>query len=431
MLPCLSDRSNQGPRVGQSAAAGQDNRRFNMRDYPDVKRLSLVLAGLAGVACLCAVAAGDDWPIYRGAAHDGISAEKGWFAPGAQLKVLWSADIGRSCSAMAVVGDRVYTMGNKADNDIVYCFEAASGKELWKYSYPEKLDSEDYEGGPNATPTVDGKCVYTVSKTGKVFCLDAEKGTKVWEIQLASKKPTWGYAGSVLPLGDKLIVNAGDHGTCLDKATGKVVWDSGAGPGGYSTPVPYERGGKTLIALFSAKNVLAVNAADGKVVWSLPWQTSYDVNAADPVILDGGAKAFISSGYGHGCAMLDVSGEKPTELWSNKTMRNKHTNSVVYQGAIYGFDEKKILVCLDAATGQTKWTKDGFGLGSLMVADGKLIILSDKGELVIAEASGEGFKQLAAGQVLRGPCWTVPVLANGRICARSKTGTLSCSTFGK
>ena len=400
-----------------------------MCDYPGVKRLSLVLAGLvAAVACLCAVAVGDDWPIYRGAAHNGISAETGWFAAGAQLKVLWSADIGPSCSAMAVVGDRVYTMGNKADNDIVYCLNAASGKEIWKFSYPEKLDPQNYEGGPNATPTVDGKCVYTVSKTGKLFCLDAEKGTKIWEVRLASKKPTWGYAGSVLPLGDKLIVNAGDHGMALEKATGKVLWDSGTGPGGYSTPVPYERNGAMLVALFSAKKALAVNAADGKVLWQHPWQTSYDVNAADPVILDGGAKVFISSGYDHGCAMLDVSGAEPKELWSNKGMRNKHTNSVLFQGAIYGFDETT-LTCLDAATGQAKWTKADFGEGSLMLADGKLIILSEKGGIVIAEASPEGFKELATGQVLRGPCWTVPVLANGRIYARSKTGTLSCSTF--
>jgi outer membrane protein assembly factor BamB len=403
-----------------------------MRDYPAAKRLSLVLAGLAvTIAGLSAVAVGDDWPIYRGPAHNGISAETGWFAAGAQLKVLWSADTGPSCSAVTVVGDRAYAMGNKGDNDIVYCFDAATGKEVWKFSYPEMLTAKQYEGGPNATPTVDGGKVYTFSKSGKAFCLDAEKGTKIWEVQLAGKKPTWGFAGSVLPLGDKLIINAGDHGTCLEKATGKVVWDSGAGPGGYSTPVPYEKDGKTLVALFSAKNVLAVNAADGKVVWQYPWQTSYDVNAADPAILDGGAKMFVSSGYGHGSAMLDISGAAPKELWSNKDMKNKHTNSVVYQGAIYGFDEKKTLVCLDAATGQAKWTKDGLGLGSLMVADGKLIILSEDGEIVIAEASGEGFKQLAAGQALRGPCWTVPVLANGRIYARNKTGTLSCATFGK
>ncbi len=395
-----------------------------MSDYATLKRWALVLVCLAAADTVAA----DDWPIYRGPAHNGISAETGWFMPAAGLKVLWSANIGKSCSSITVVGNRAYTMGNKAGNDIVYCFDAASGKEIWKYSYPAKLEPKMYEGGPNATPTVDGKCVYTVSKRGKVLCLSAEAGEKLWEVQLAAKMPTWGFAGSALPVGDTLIINAGGAGTALDKATGKVVWDSGTGPGGYSTPVPVERDGKTAVVLFSAKSVVAVNADDGKKLWQHEWKTSYDVNAADPVMVDGGKKVFVSSGYNHGCAMFDVSGAEPKLLWANKSMRNKHTNSVVYKGAIYGFDETT-LTCLDAADGQVKWTHKNLGRGSLMLADGKLIILSDKGTIVIADATAEGFKQLAAGQVLRGPCWTVPALANGKIYARTKTGMLSCSTF--
>lgn len=389
------------------------------------KQWALVLVCLVATV---GTAAADDWPIYRGPAHNGISAETGWFTPGASPRVLWSADIGKSCSSIVVVGNRAYSMGNKADEDIVYCFDVTNGKELWKYSYPAKLEPKMYEGGPNATPTVDGKCVYTFSKRGKVLCLNAETGQKIWETQIEAKMPTWGFAGSVLPVGDKLIINAGEAGTALAKATGKIVWDSGTATGGYSTPVPIEAGGKKGVVLFSATSVVAVSDDDGKKLWQYEWKTSYDVNAADPVLVDGGRKVFISSGYNHGCAMLDVSTGQPKLLWTNKDMRNKHTNSVLYKGAIYGFDETT-LACLDAADGKVKWTHKGLGRGSLMLADEKLIILSDKGELVIAEASADGFKQLAAGQVLRGPCWTVPVLANGKIYARTKTGMLSCSTF--
>ncbi len=396
-----------------------------MSDRVSLKRWVLVLVCLG--AAVGTVAA-DDWPIYRGPAHNGISAETGWFTPGASVKVLWTANIGKSCSSITVVGNRAYSMGNKAAKDIVYCFDAASGKELWKYSYAAKLEPKMYEGGPNATPTVDSECVYTFSKRGKVLCLSAETGKKIWETQIKAKMPTWGFAGSVLPVGDKLIINAGSAGTALANATGKIVWDSGTGPGGYSTPVPVEIGGKKAVVLFSAKSVVAVNADDGGKFWQHPWKTSYDINAADPVMIDGGRKVFISSGYNHGCAMLDVSSGQPKLLWTNKDMRNKHTNSVLFKGAIYGFDETT-LACLDASDGKVNWTHKGLGRGSLMLADGKLIILSDKGKLVIAEASADGFKQLAAGQVLRGPCWTVPVLANGKIYARAKTGMLSCSTF--
>jgi outer membrane protein assembly factor BamB len=109
-------------------------------------------------------------------------------------------------------------------------------------------------------------------------------------------------------------------------------------------------------------------------------------------------------------------------------MRNKHTNSVLWKGAIYGFDEKT-LTCLDPTNGEAKWTQSGMGMGALMLAEGKLIILSEKGELVIAEANSDAYKELSRGQVVRGNCWPVPVLANGRIFAHARTGQLSCSTF--
>jgi len=380
---------------------------------------------LAGAVALCPAA---DWPVYRGPDHNGISSETGWLKDGAGVKVLWSAQVTTGCSSLSVADGRVYTMGNKADKDTVYCLDAATGRRIWKYSYACPLDKGLYEGGPNTTPTVDGGRVYTLSRRGYVLCLDAAKGTKVWGVKLAVKPPTWGLAGSPLVMGKMLLLNAGAAGTALDKDTGKVLWDSGSGPGGYSTPVPYPAGERTLLVLFGKRSVLAVRADDGKKVWEHPWKTSYDVNAGDPIVIDGGKKVFVSSGYNSGCALLDVSGAEPRELWRNKKMRNQRSCSVLYQGAIYGFDESQ-LTCLDLATGQEKWTQGGLGKASVIVADGKLIVLAEKGKLVIAEATAAGFKELASGQVIRGKCWAAPVLAGGRIYARSKAGAVACAVL--
>ncbi len=384
----------------------------------------LALAGvLAGV--LASPAAGADWPIYRGPDHNGISAETGWLAPGATLKVVWRQQVGTGCSSITVVGSRAYTMGNADNKDTVFCFDAVTGKELWKFPYDCPLDPKLYEGGPSATPTVAGGKVYTVSKRGHVFCFNAETGKKIWGIQLQAKAPKWGFAGSPLVLGDAVLLNAGPRGTALEAATGKVLWSSGLTVGSYSTPVPYVVGGQTLVALFSKSSVMAVNVADGKMAWEYPWKTNYDINAADPIVLDGGKKVFISSGYNSGCALLDVSGDTPVELWRNKNMRNKHTCSVVHNGAIYGFDETT-LTCLDLATGNKKWTNKSLGRGTVTLAEGKLIILAERGKLIIADASSAGFKEITSVQAVSGKCWSVPVLANGRIYAKSKKGLLAC-----
>jgi len=383
----------------------------------------LALVASAGAALAA------DWPVYRGPSHNGISAEAGWFAPGAKLAVAWQQKVGTGCSSMAVVGDRVYTMGNVRNTDTVYCF-SADGKLVWKFPYPCPLQPKLYEGGPSATPTVaDGK-VYTFSKLGHVHCLDAKTGKKLWGVQLDAKAPTWGFAGSPLVLGEAVYLNAGPAGTALKKASGDVLWSSGTDRGGYSTPVPFEQGGRTLLGMLGAKSVLAVQASDGKVAWQHPWKTSYDVNAADPIILDGGKRVFVSSGYGTGCALLKVDGASVSEIWRNKNMRNKHTNSVVCNGAVFGFDETS-LACIDLAGGQEKWSKSGAGRGALMLADGKLVILFERGKVAVAEASPDAYKELAAVQAVSGKCWAAPVLANGRIYARSKAGALACVTIEK
>jgi len=378
------------------------------RTFPVTMVALAVLGGFVGA---------DDWPNWRGPTHDGISAEKGWKTTWQQPKVLWRANVGKGWSSFAVVGKRVYTMGNRDDADSVYCFDAATGREIWKQSYP--CPGGNY-AGPRGTPTVDGDRVYTLSREGHLNCYDAASGKVVWSKNIPAKPPTWGFASSAFIHDDRVVINVGTTGMAYDKKTGDKVWGTGRGKAGYATPVLM---GKDTFLMFSAKALVAVDAADGAQKWSFPWQTKYDVNAADPLVI--GNKVLISSGYGSGGVLLAPGGDAPKEVWRSRSLRTHFNSCVLKDGAVYGFDER-ILTCLDAKTGEVKWSHKGLGKGSLMLADDKLVILSDRGELVIAEATPAAFKAIQRGTVLRGKCWTTPILANGRIYCRTAKGDIAC-----
>jgi len=367
-----------------------------------------------------------DWPNWRGPDYNGISKETRWNASkiNNSTKPLWKASVGTGFSSIAVSNGRAYTMGNTNDEDTVYCLDAETGSVIWKHSYSAPLDSKNYEGGPSATPTVTDGRVYTISKKGKVFCLDAATGDVIWQKELDVETPRWGLAGSALVMDNMVIFNAGTCGMALNKDDGSVIWQNGKGAAGYATGVPYTADGKKCVAIFGANEASGLIAATGKEMWNFKWKTNYDVNAADPII--SGDKVFVSSGYNTGCGLFKIEGGKASELWRNKNIRN-HFNSCVLQGEyVYGFDEKT-LKCLDFNTGREKWSRKGLGKGSLIAADGKLIILSEKGKLVIAEAVPLAFKEISSAQILSGKCWTTPVLANGRIYARSNVaGQLVC-----
>jgi outer membrane protein assembly factor BamB len=377
-------------------------------------------------------ARGEDWPNWRGPDHNGISKETGWSAKWSAEgpKKLWQASVGTGFASFSVSQGRVYTTGNAKDTDTVFCFDAKSGKELWRHDYTAKLDPKYYEGGPSATPTVDGDRVYTFSKRGMVHCLDAAKGTVIWSKDLAeelkAKMPTWGFASSVLIAGDLALLNVGSAGAAFDKKSGKVAWSSGPEEAGYSTPVPAVLDGQNAVLFLIKQHVAAVKVADGGELWRHPWKTEYDVNTADP-ILDGN-RVFVSSGYNHGASVVDVGSRPPKAVWENKNMRNHFNSCVFWKGHLYGPDdgEKGQLRCVAFETGEVKWSEKALAKGSLMIADGKIIALSERGELLVAEPSPEGFKPISRAQVLGGKCWTTPVLANGKIYCRNAAGAVVC-----
>ena len=371
-----------------------------------------------------------DWPQWRGPNRDGVSTETGWSAQWAAggPRQTFKLNVGIGCSSVAVSKGRLFTMGNTNDTDTVWCLDEATGKEVWKRSYPCPLDPNMFEGGPGATPTVDGDRVYTLSRAGHLHCLDAATGKVVWMKHLVNdlggKAPKWGYSGSPLVLGKSAIVDAGAPGAAtvaFDKATGGIAWKDGDEAAGYSTPLAFENGGKQYLALFNAFGLVVREADGGKTVAKQEWKTNYDVNAATPIV--SGDKVFVASGYGKGGAQFQFTGSELKSVWQTKKMRNQFSTCVLWQGYLYGFDESK-LTCLDFANGDVKWTQEDLGKGSLMLADGRLIIQSEKGDLVIAAAAPDGFKELARAKVLDQRCWVVPVLANGRIYCKNNVGDL-------
>ena len=379
-----------------------------------------------------------DWPQWRGPKRSGISTETDFATawPKEGPPRVWSANVGAGYSSVAVSGGRVYTMGNVSDVDHVMCLNAATGKLIWDYKYPCAAADPNGYPGPRCTPTVDGDLVFTISRNGHVLCLSAATGALVWTQHLVNTYggvvPQWGFAGSPLVEGGLLIFEtnvAGRAVVAVEKRTGRLVWANGGYAPGYSSPVAFDLARDRAVTIFSAAGLTGRAASNGRVLWHYNWRTQYDVNAATPVIFDD--KIFISSGYGTGCALLQVTANSVRLVWSNKNMRNHFSSCVLWQGHLYGFDDSQ-LRCLDIITGAVKWSSPAYGKGSLMIADGRLILYGERGRLGLADASPAGFQELAAAQVLGGAStWAPPVLANGKIYCRSQAALVCLNVATK
>ena len=393
------------------------------------------LAALVSLVLLPAsLLRGDDWPVWRGPSRNGITTEAGWAPWGdAGPKVAWKAQAGVGFSSFVIANRRVVTVGYADDKDTVICLEADSGDVLWKHAYPSELGDKFFEGGTTGTPTIDGDRVYTLSRWGDVFCLDAAGGKVVWSKNIQKEHgirvPGWGFSGAPLIHENVLLLNAGDAGLALDKTSGKLLWQSANKDAGYSTPLPVPFGGETLAVLGSGQSYVAVNPLTGKEAWRIRWVTQYGVNAADPIV--DGDRVLLSTGYGKGAALFKVApSQQPKELWKSKVLRTQMNPAVLFKGHVYGADGdttgRASLKCIELESGAEKWSHAGFGTGTVIVADSKLIALSAAGELSIAPATPEGFKPMAQAHVLGGKCWTAPVLANGRIYCRNWQGQIVC-----
>ena len=370
-----------------------------------------------------------EWSQWLGKNRNGISQSENinldWETKAPT--VVWKQDIGKGFSAFSIANGKAYTMYSVSNNEFVAAFDAATGKELWKFRTGNKFGDSMGGDGPRSTPTVENNVVYIYGAHAELYALNAENGSKIWENDLKETAnaavPTWGFCTSPLIEGNLLIVEAGGKPNksivAVDKNTGEIVWTSQEDKVGYSSPIAIDMHGQRQILNFTGTKLVSVTP-DGKLLWSHPWITPYDVNAATPIFI-APDKVFISTEYDVGATLLQINSDMSVKpIWKNRNMRNQMATSIYHDGHIYGIDSK-FLKCIDAFTGEDKWVKRGYGKGSLILVNDHLIVLGAQGNLGLIEANPSEYVEKGVVKVLNsGKCWTVPAIADGKLFIRNE-----------
>jgi len=386
---------------------------------------------LATAVCAAAGTATPDWPQWRGPSRNSVSAETGLAKDWEKQppKQLWKATVGIGFSSFAVSRGLAFVAGNREGADRLYAFDAATGEEKWKHAYPCKLASVRHEGGPYATPTIEGSRLYQLSKLGQLFCLEADTGKVVWEATLAdvtgTRPSNYGYSGSPLVAGDLLILNVGPAGAAFEKTTGKLAWKStGQMKPGHASPVAYTIGGQSGVAILAEHQISGIDPANGKVLWQhkLPKGGWLNYKIADPLFT--GDRFFITASYGDLCALFQLRDGRVSQVWKKNGLFSKFLNPVLVNGHVVCGHRERALRCIELATGEVKW-EERFA-GSIVLVEGLGLILTTKGDLVLADIGPKGYKELARATALSGKCWTPPVLAGGRAYCRNARGDAVC-----
>ena len=401
-----------------------------------MKRFSTLCVALA-VVCVGVFAFAGDWPRFLGPDANGISAEKGINKAWNEKKPaqLWTFKLSDGGFAGPSVADgKVFIIDRQGDNDVVRALEFATGKPVWEYPYPEP-GKPDQGSFARATPTFDNGKLYTLSRLGLLNCLNAKDGKKIWAVNIKDtfkgQMPKWQYSMSPVIDGPNVIVVPGGPDAAvavLNKETGETVLKGGGSDvAGYATPTIATIGGKKQYVVFMAKNVIGVNAADGKLVWSFPWETKFDVNAAMPIVI-GEDTVLITSDYARGCAALKIAGDKVEKLYENKEIQSHFSTPIFFNGNIYGSTDPGDLVCLDPKTGKAVWRQGGFEKGGIIIVDGTIIAMNGKdGDVIMVELKPDAYKELGRfkPEALGGKSWTAPILADGKLIIRNQA-VLAC-----
>jgi outer membrane protein assembly factor BamB len=396
------------------------------------RRVAAVVVPAAVVLSLPAVVSNlalDDWPQWRGPNRDGHSVEKGllkdWPAAGPPLA--WRASgAGEGYSSFAVAGGRLYTLGARAGTEYTFAFDVASGKKLWEVANGKRFDN-DRGSGPRATPTVEGARIYSFGASGALSALEAATGKVLWTVNVLSKfggsNIRWGLSESPLVLADRILVNAGGPIVAVKKTDGSQIWKSNGEAAGYSSAVLHEAGGVRQAIYFTHTRVVGVDVNSGKRLWGYQQVANDVANIATPVVREN--RVFVSSDYGTGAALLELTpsggGMQAKEIYFTRDMRNHHSSSVLVGDHLYGFSSA-ILTAMNFNDGQVAWRDRSVGKGSLVFADDRLYLYSERGTVGLAEANPTAYREHGRFELKTGdlPTWSHPVVSGGKLFLRDQ-----------
>jgi len=393
-----------------------------------------------------AAAPASDWPQLLGPQRDGVYSgpplAKVW--PKEGPPVVWKREVGPGFAGPAVSGERLILFHRVEDRAVVECLDSRSGQAIWKAGYAtDYRDDFGFDQGPRATPTiVDGR-VFTYGAEGRLSCWKLETGEAVWNVDAAkefgSRKGFFGRAASPLVEGGVVIFMPGGREgagvVALDVVTGKARWKATDDESGYASPTVATIQSRRIVLALTREALVALQPTDGHLIFRHPWRPreSASVSAATPLVM--GDTVFLSACYGAGASLLRFKESGPEEIWSrDDALSNHYATSVHHRGFLYGWHGRQEqgceLRCVELKTGKVRWSESGLKAGSVTLAGDELLLLTERGLLLRAPATPEGFKPTARVQVLPSDVRAFPALANGFFFARSKE-QLTCLDLRK
>jgi outer membrane protein assembly factor BamB len=408
-----------------------------------------------------------DWPFLRGPNFDGHADAAPLLdsLPRGGPPVLWTRQLGDGYSGFTADSRRVYTQYQTFAGQYLACLDAATGDTVWQYRYEAPYELAGLYPGPRGTPSLGPLGVYFAAPSGLVGCVDRNSGRLVWSLNVFERfgvEPVeFGYSCSPTLAGGKVLLAVGRPGAslvALEPATGAVLWQAGNDPVSHVPPLPIRFLGRPLVVGYLRNALIACDLERGDVVWRKPLSQGYDEHAAWPIYSE--PYLWISAPFQAGSQLLELTSDPPgcRTKWKSKRMSNDVCSSVLVDGCIYGFDIKDVQAkthrpsrgqfrCIDLLTGQERWAngptqpdrrtegdpqncaahgepgsgaKRPIGHASVLYADGKLILLNDRGEVLLARANPDRYEELGRVQTLGGEiCWTQPALLDGRLYVRN------------
>jgi hypothetical protein len=371
-----------------------------------------------------------EWPGFRGPRRDSVATrvrlETDWeTSPPIEL---WRRPIGPGWSSFAVQGSRLYTQEQRGDDEIVACYDAATGAPIWMHRDTARFYESNGGAGPRGTPAISGGRVFALGATGIVNALDARDGRVIWsrngQADTEMKRPGWGFSGSPLAVGDQVLVAVSGRLIAYDAATGTPRWTSPAGGGvSYSSPQLMTIDGVEQIVLLVGTGAIGVSPADGQVLWQHQWE---GVPILQPLATEDG-DLLIASGDmmgGMGIRRLTVKatadGWTAEERWTTRGLKPYFNDFVVHESHAYGFDGS-ILAAIDLADGHRTWKGGRYGNGQMLLLPDQdlLLVISEEGELALVNATPDRFTEVARFAALEGKTWNHPVVVGDVLYVRN------------